>query len=161
MTNNCRYDVDNILNWKLMYFYLLCLIFIFEQEYLHLNCHILVLVSPNVCQHLWECICYHSAALLRNSTVSHTDAACERVYPLPPDPQPTQAEARGVFSTFLELHQWHRHEHGVFACWIQPQPSRLSSCITYNCLAKYIKIFIHIKTFNERDTFAIHSAHCG
>lgn len=91
-------------------------------------CHILVLISPNVCQHLWERVSYHSAALLRNSTVSHTDAACERVYPLPPDPQPTQAEAGGVFSAFLELHQWHRHEHGAFECW--GWPSRLSSGIT-------------------------------
>lgn len=129
----------HVLNWD----YLFCQ---FKR------CYFLVIVSPNVCQHLWECICYHSAALLRNSAVSHTDAACERVYPLPPDPQPTQAEAGGVFSAFLELHQWHRHEHGASVHQIKHW--------LYVCSLIYL-IFLLIKAFNKKETFAIHRAHAN
>lgn len=66
--------------------------------------------SPHVRQYLWECLSHHPAAVLRDGPLPHPDAESQGVHPLPPDPQPTQAEVGGVLPACLVLHQWHRHE---------------------------------------------------
>lgn len=60
--------------------------------------------SPYVCQYLWECVCHHTAAVLRYCTLPHSDASGQRVYSLPPNPQPTQTETGRIFPTCLVLH---------------------------------------------------------
>lgn len=69
--------------------------------------------SSNVCQHLRECVRHHPEVVFRYSQISPSDAAGQRIHPLPPDPKPTEAEAGGVLSARLDVHQRHRHEYGT------------------------------------------------
>ena len=72
--------------------------------------------SPDVRQYLWKCVSHHPAAVLWDGPLPHPDAESQRVHPLPPDPQPAQAEAGGVLPARLVLHQRHRHERCEYRC---------------------------------------------
>lgn len=69
--------------------------------------------SSNVRQHLWERVRHHPEVVFRYGQVSPPDATGQRVHPLSPDPEPAEAAAGGVLPTRLDVHQWHRHEHGT------------------------------------------------
>lgn len=69
--------------------------------------------SSNVRQHLWERVRHHPEVVFRYGQVSPPDATGQRIHPLSPDSEPAEAEAGGVLSTRLDIHQWHRHEHGT------------------------------------------------
>lgn len=74
------------------------------------NCFFCFRRSSHVCQYIWKRVCHYPTAVFRYNPLPHSDAAGQRIYPIPSNPRQLAPKARGVLPARVVIHKRHRHE---------------------------------------------------